>query len=139
MIVDAGPAGFQCADDSMIEKPDKNDTIQTAYQTPVATQRPDITFAGLAICPEGDKDLYAINTTVLGQNVEVTVSWDSGLPLSGAILNSGGTSIANATSNGANSIKAYAANLPVGVYYAQGFAGSTTKNNYKLSIKVTGP
>ncbi len=138
-IVDAPLSGFQCADDSTLETATKNDTIQTAYQTPVATQRLDIAFAGLAICPEGDKDNYAINTTTANQNLEITVTWDSGMPMSASILNNGGASIGNATSNGERSIKAYVANLPTGTYYAQVFAAATTKNNYKLAIKVAGP
>ena len=138
-IVDSGTSGFQCADDSTLEKPDKNDTIATAYQTPVASQRMDITFAGLAICPEGDKDNYAVNITAANQNLEVIVTWEAGLPISASILNSVGTPIANGTSNGPTSVKAYAANLPVGTYYTQAFAGATTKNNYKISIKVAGP
>lgn len=135
-VVDAAPVGFQCADDSLLEGAGKNDTIQTAYATPVATQRNDISFAGLAICPEGDKDNYTINITAANSNLEVITSWDSGMPVSVSILNGGGTSINNGTSNGENSLRAYAANLPVGTYYAQAYAAATAKNNYRIAIKV---
>src|SRR5215813_9983198 len=47
-----------CADDSALEP---NDTIQTAFQTPVADTKPSLVFAGLAICPAGDKDTYSIH------------------------------------------------------------------------------
>ncbi len=138
MPIDAGPVGFQCRDDVGLEGPNKNDTIEHAFVTSVATSRSSIVFAS-ALCPEGDKDVYQVMTTAAMQNVQVVVSWDSGLPLSAAILNNGGTAIANATSNGANSVKAFAANLPLGIYYGQVFAGATTKNNYRVEISVTGP
>lgn len=137
-VVDSGQVGFQCADDSALETANgtSNDTIAHAYTTPVATQRPDISFAGLAICPEGDKDTYQIQITVANSNLEVITSWDSGMPVSVSILNGGGTSINNGTSNGPMSLRAYAANLPVGTYYAQAYASATVKNNYKIAIKV---
>ncbi|MBA3458983.1 MAG: hypothetical protein H0T46_03410 [Deltaproteobacteria bacterium] len=137
VIVDAAPSGFQCADDSILEGAGKNDTVSTAYSTPVATQRPDISFAGLAICPEGDKDTYKIDVTTGNSNVEVITSWDSGMPVSVSLLNGSGSSINNGTSNGEKSLRAYAANLPVGTFYAQAYAAATTKNNYKITIKVT--
>lgn len=137
--VDAPPSGFQCADDSLLETANgaTNDTIQTAYATPVAQSRQDISFAGLAICPEGDKDNYAINIVVANSNLEVITSWDSGQPVSVSILNGGGTSINNGTSSGEKSLRAYAANLPVGTYYAQAYAASNAKNNYRIAITVS--
>jgi hypothetical protein len=136
-IVDAPTSGFQCADDSLLEGSSKNDTIQNAYATPVAQQRNDISFAGVAICPEGDKDNYLIVTTVANSNIEVITSWDSGMPVSVSILNAGGTSINNGTANGANMLRAYAANVPVGSYYASAYAAADAKNNYRIAIKVT--
>lgn len=136
-VVDAPVSGFQCADDSILEGASKNDTIANAYATPVATQRPDISFAGLAICPEGDKDTYKIDVTTANSNLEAITSWDSGMPISVSILNGSGASINNGTSNGEKSLRAYAANLPVGTYYAQAYAAANVKNNYKISIKVT--
>jgi hypothetical protein len=135
--VDAPPSGFQCADDSLLEGAGKNDTIQTAYATPVAQQRQDISFAGLAICPEGDKDNYLVTITTANSNLEVITSWDSGMPVSVSILNGGGTSINNGTASGENMLRAFAANLPAGTYYAQAFAAANAKNNYRISIKVT--
>ena len=130
-------SGFQCADDSLLEGTSKNDTIQNAYATPVAQQRNDISFAGVAICPEGDKDNYLIVTTVANSNIEVITSWDSGMPVSVSILTAGGTSINNGTANGENMLRAYAANVPVGSYYANAYAAANAKNNYRISIKVT--
>jgi hypothetical protein len=136
-IVDGPPSGFQCADDSLLEGSAKNDTIANAYATPVAQQRNDISFAGVAICPEGDKDNYLIVTTVANSNIEVITSWDSGMPISVSILNAGGTSINNGTANGENSLRAYAANVPVGSYYANAYGAATTKNNYRIAITVS--
>ncbi|CAN5862338.1 hypothetical protein BH11MYX3_BH11MYX3_07800 [soil metagenome] len=136
-VVDAATSGFQCADDSILEGASKNDTIATAYGTPVATQRPDISFAGLAICPEGDKDTYRIEITVAMSDLEVITSWDSGMPVSVSILNGSGASINNGTAMGEKALRAFAANLPVGTFYAQAYASATTKNNYKISIKTT--
>ncbi|MGE0551182.1 MAG: hypothetical protein AB7O24_14995 [Kofleriaceae bacterium] len=136
-IVDAAPSGFQCADDSDIETGAKNDTIATAYQTPVAMQRKSIPYVGLAVCPKGDKDLYAIHTTSSMQSIEIVVTWDSGQPISASLLNGGGTAINNGVSNGERSIRAFASALPIGTYYAQVFAGADTENNYNLNITVT--
>ena len=136
-LVDASISGFQCADDSVLEGMRKNDTIATAYITPVATQRPDIAFAGLAICPEGDKDTYQIEVTIANSNLEVITTWESGMPVSVSLLNGSGATINNGTSNGEKSLRAYAANLPVGRYFAQAYASATTKNNYRISLKVS--
>ncbi|MEO7096536.1 MAG: hypothetical protein ABI175_24975 [Polyangiales bacterium] len=135
-VIDAAVSGFQCADDSILEGATKNDTIATAYSTPVASSKPDITFAGLAICPEGDKDTYKMDVSVLS-DIEVITTWDAGMPVSVSILGSGGATLANGTSSGEKSLKAFAANLPAGTYYAQAYASATAKNNYKISLKVT--
>lgn len=135
-IVDAAVTGFQCADDSILEGSSKNDTIGTAYATPVASSKPDITFAGLAICPEGDKDTYKMDLSVVS-DIEVITTWESGLPVSVSILGAGGATLANGTSSGEKSLKAFAANAPMGTYYAQAYASATVKNNYKISLKVT--
>jgi len=137
VIIDAPVSGFQCANDSNIEGPSMNDTIANAYVTGIADSRKMIDFAGLAICPEGDKDVYLVTTNAANQNIEVVISWESGLPLSGAILGGGGAMLANATANGEKSVRAYLATAPVGTYYAQVFGGATTKNNYSMKIIVS--
>ena len=133
---DAMISGFQCADDSLLEGSSKNDTIQNAYATPVAQQRNNISFAGLAICPEGDKDNYLIVTSGIS-NIEVVTEWTSGMPVSVSILNAGGTSINNGTADGEMRLKAFAANVPAGSYYANAYAAANAKNNYKITITVT--
>lgn len=135
---DAGNTGFPCADDNAVEGTSRNDTPMTAYQTPVDSQRLDLTLAGLAICPEGDKDNYALTISAANamKAIEVTVAWDSGQPLSMSILNTGGTSIANGTASGTNMLRACVPNMPAGTYYASVFATGMTKNNYRLGIKL---
>ena len=131
-----------CADDSQLEP---NDSYMQAFQTPVATTKMTLTFAGLAICPAGDKDTYSVTITTMGQNLEVITEYDAGgAQLNGSILNAGGTPIANASpvTGEAGKLRAYVANLPVGTFYAQVYGpnmGGLQTNNYKLTITVTGP
>jgi hypothetical protein len=127
--------GGGCADDSSVEGSSRNDTIATAYQTPVDTQRQDLTLAGLAICPEGDKDNYGVTLSAM-KGLEIVVTWDSGQPLSMSILGATGTSIVNGVANGDKSLRACVANLPAGTYYGSVFATGSTKNNYRLAIKI---
>lgn len=135
---DSMTMGFPCADDSSLEGSARNDTPMTAYQTPVDSQRLDLSLAGLALCPEGDKDNYAvtISTTQANKYLEVVVSWDSGQPISMSILNAGGTSIGNGVANGEKSLRKCVENLPAATYYASVFATGSTKNNYRMTIKL---
>ncbi len=125
-----------CANDSQLEP---NDTIQTAWQSPVATARMNISLTGLAICPGTDKDNYKVDITTEGQNLEVILTYDPGNALSVSLLNSSGTSIVNGTPMGTNQVRAYAANLPMDSYYASIFSSAMMENNYRIDINVTGP
>ncbi|MBS1122860.1 MAG: hypothetical protein H6Q90_5088 [Deltaproteobacteria bacterium] len=134
VLPDAGSnSGFQCNDDSSLGM---NDTIAGAFQTPVAGQMQMVALAGLAICPEGDKDNYAINTTMLNQGIEVITSWESGMPVNVAILNASGTPIAAGMPMGDKAMRSCAPNLPIGTYFANASAQGSIKNNYRLSIKI---
>jgi hypothetical protein len=129
--------GFACADDSNLEPNDTN-----PFDTSVAVQKSTITFAGLAICPAGDKDMYTVTITTANQNLEVLMEYDpAAADLSGAILNSGRTPIANASPTEAGKRRAYTPNLPTGIYYVSitGPMTGLTMNNYKMTINVTGP
>jgi hypothetical protein len=131
-------SNLNCADDSSLEP---NDSIQTAFQTPVATQKNSLMFAGLAICPAGDVDNYGITITVEKQNLEMIIEYDAGgADLQGAILGPNGTPIANAAqmTGVSGSRRAYAPNLPAGNYYAKVLGASTAIGNYKLTVNVTG-
>jgi hypothetical protein len=125
-----------CSDDSMLEP---NDTIMQAWQSPVATARMNISLTSLAICPGTDKDNYKVDITAEGQNLEVILTYDPGSALTASLLNGSGTSIVDGSPMGMNQVSAYAANLPVGSYYAQIFSATMMENNYRIDINVTGP
>jgi len=132
---------FDCADDSAIEP---NNMLDVATMTPLDGMR-SFTKDGLAICPAGDKDLFAI--TLAQQNESITLEAEfspSGATLVGAILNAGGVPIATAqgVAGEPTKIRTVAQNLPAGTYYAQIAASVTatvTLNNYKVSLDVGGP
>jgi hypothetical protein len=135
---DASGPGFPCADDSSLEGGARNDTTQNAYQTPVDVQRMDLTLAGLAICPAGDKDHYAVTISPgANKGIDVTVSWDSGQPIAMSLLNAGGASIVNGVANGDKMLRACAKNLPPGTYYTVVSATGMTQNNYRLALKAS--
>jgi hypothetical protein len=139
-IPDAPTDGSHCANDSMLEP---NEDIMHAFQTNVDTNRKMLTFAGLAICPMGDKDTYAVQISVALENLEAIVEYDAGgAALQASILNVGGSPIGNGSPSGANMIRAYTPNLPANTYYVQVYgpaSGTSTTNNYKLTLNVTGP
>ncbi|MDQ3364974.1 MAG: hypothetical protein M3680_06060 [Myxococcota bacterium] len=136
LLPDSGTTGFQCSDDGPLEGGTRNDTPQTAYMTPVDSQRQDLSLAGLAICPEMDKDFYAVTLSSPNKGIEVIVSWDSGQPISMSITNASGTSLVNGVAMGDKALRACAPNLPTGTYFGSVFASGSTKNNYRLAIKV---
>lgn len=136
LVPDAGAdagAGFQCAMDGTLEM---NDAIDQAFQTDVGVGAPARVFGPLSICPEGDKDHYQINITTANRGIEVITRWESGMPVSGAILNSAGTSIANGSPRGTNAIRACATNLPISQYYAVAFSPAGLRNNYRIEMRV---
>jgi hypothetical protein len=133
-----------CTDDSQLETQNggNNDTVQTAYQTPVATQRKDLDLMA-SICPGGDLDYYMIQLTST-QNIDVTVIYDSwGAVLQGEIDNAGGSRIGLLTPMvGADRTLHGGVNgLTAGMYYVlvQGPTGGMgeTRNNYELKLLVT--
>lgn len=134
-IPDSGSSN--CANDSTLEP---NDSVATAWITPVDNTK-SFPLSSLAICPAGDKDNYSVMMTTANQNLEMIVEYEvGGAELQGAILNSGGIAIQNATLTTANTKRAYAANLPTGIYYilvTGPASGTLLTNNYKLNINVT--
>ena len=109
-----------CADDSALEP---NDTLQTAWVSPVADTKSMLVLAGLAICPAGDKDTYNVHLGTV-MNLEATVVYDaSGAPLQVVILGGTGSGTILGTSSPVSgmqdTVHAYVANLPSGTYYAQ--------------------
>lgn len=126
-----------CNDDSLHEP---NNVLAEAKPTPVDTMK-TFTQEQLAICPAGDKDLFAMMLSVANEHVELLVTYDvNGAPLGGALLNSGGVPIQSAkqVEGQPGTLRAFAQNLPSGMYYVQVSAASAT-NNYKFTVNVTGP
>jgi hypothetical protein len=128
-----------CDDDRSLEP---NDTKEMAWITPVDNTT-SFPLSSLSICPAGDKDTYSVMMSVAMRNLEMIVEYEAGgADLQGAILNSSGIAIANATLTTTNIKRAYTPNLPIGIYYVQvtgPVGGTLTTNNYKLNINVTGP
>ena len=127
-----------CANDSNLEP---NDSIAQAYQTPIdGVMRTTIPYTGLAICPAGDKDTYAINLAAQ-TSIEAVVTYDEGgAPLQVTILSAAGSPLANGSPTGTqDQIRAYINMLNVGSYYVQvcgPASGGMLTNNYSLKINT---
>ncbi|CAN5458757.1 hypothetical protein BH11MYX1_BH11MYX1_41680 [soil metagenome] len=136
-VPDAG-AGV-CADDSNLEP---NDSITTAYITPVNGTTKSISYAGLAVCPAGDKDTYKL-TVAASQNIEAVIEFDpNAATLTASILNAGGTVVVpgNPVSGMQGKVRAFLATANQGVYYVQvagPATGTLVTNNYKLTLTET--
>jgi hypothetical protein len=131
-LPDGGTSGFQCLEDTF----GQNDTIQGAFQTPVAGQNQ--MFAALtSLCPEADKDNYAITVTS-PTTIQVRTTWESGMPVNVSILNATGMPIGNGAprQNATNENCVCLKDLPQATYYAGVSAGAQVKNNYRVEIKV---
>lgn len=132
---------FDCADDSDLEP---NDVLAEAATTPL-DQMKTFSLDGRAICPAGDVDTYAVMITAGPENLEATIVYAAnGGALRGAILNTGGVPIdeAAAVTGEARTLRAFARNLPNGLYYVRVYSelgAGVAVNNYKLSLAVTGP
>lgn len=141
---DAPNPNGMCADDSQIETMNgpNNDSIATAYQTAVATSRGSIDYAGLAICPAGDKDYYAVFLTKT-QTIDVTVIYEAwGGVLQGQILLPNGNPVTTLSPQGNMMMHGSTGPVAMGTYYVevQGPASTgtnETRNNYELKIDVT--
>ena len=135
-LPDARPdsgGGFQCAPDDVLEP---NDTIAEAFQTDVGVGPPVRAFGPISTCPEGDRDHYQINVVTANRGIEVITRWDSGLPVSCAILNEAGGLIANGTAMGTNATRACAIGLTVRPYYAVAFSPMNLKSNYRIEMRI---
>lgn len=133
--VDSSP--FMCADDSAIEP---NDTLATAFQTPVMEDLPMVSYASLAICPDTDIDLFRISIDQPNQTLRVEMSYDSGQGmLRLEILNSTGIVIREGTAveGDPDLVRAEVPNIALGLFYGQvRSSGAGIENNYSLSIQT---
>ena len=137
-LPDAGSG--QCADDSSLEP---NNTIQNAHlfsALPVG----GLKLAGLAICPAGDKDTYAIAPPPSGttQTLTATITFDANQAILVVnILNPSGTVIVPSQANGDGMAKVSLVGVPTGgpPTYVQVLVSPTsttlmTNGNYKLDL-----
>ena len=113
-----------------------NDELAQAFQTDVGTNAPARSFGPISVCPEGDRDYFQINVLASNKGIEVITRWESGMPVTGSILNRAGTPVANGSALGPNAMRACAPNLPIDVYYALAFSLGNQKNNYRIEMKV---
>lgn len=149
--IDSGGSGsgasFDCTKDSVLEGASHNNTIQTASSTPVGCcaqgQRSMITYSNLAICPDGDTDLYRVDIDTANKNIKATVTYDAasimgGAPLDVAILNNSGATSVNGQPNGENTVTASLPNAATASapYYVRVQGPATGENYYSLTIEV---
>lgn len=131
-----------CADDSAIEGPNGNNTIATAYQTPVDTSKTTIPYSGLAICPAGDKDYYGIALSHANESLDVKITyedWGGPLQLSVQLPSGVAVAVGGPVPGQHNTLHAVVENLSAGMYYAEVFGpsgGGMQENNYKMTISA---
>jgi hypothetical protein len=121
-----------CNDDDVFEP---NQTIATAWATPVGTTRDSLAIAGLAICPASDVDHYKVSIAT-PRTIRAIVSWDSGAPVKIAILNAAGSPVANGAPAGELSSRACIPDAPPGDYFSLVQTGNGMTNNYRLQIEL---
>lgn len=127
----AMPPGFPCAPDGELEP---NDSHTMPFFTDVGTATMRI-FGPISICPEGDKDHFAIELP--SQNgIEAVTTVENGPPVSVQILGKGGQTLGPSTMKDAKTMRACVANLPADRYLALANAGATVKQNYRITLKV---
>jgi len=120
-----------CADDSVFEP---NQTLGTAWPTPVGASVDSIAIAGLAICPASDTDHFRV-TLSTPRSLVAIASWDSGVPVKLSILDSTGSSIGDAIAMGMHATRICLA-LPAGSSYPIVQTGNNTTNNYRLELAL---
>ena len=127
---DAG-GEFVCLDQPAFEP---NDNTAMAYMTNVGTTQM-ITFGPISICPATDMDHFKVVTGAVA-NIEVITTWESGTPVTNAVLGMGGNTIVSGSSTSATSMRACAAGQAAGTYFAVAQSMGAAENNYTMSIKL---
>ena len=133
------PAG-SCSDDSSLEP---NNMISNAHlfsTLPVG----GLKLAGLAICPAGDKDIYAVSPTAASQTLQAAIMFDTTQAILVVnVLNASGATIANSLPNGDGMAKAALVNVPFGggptyvqVSVSPTDTTHTTNGTYKLDLSL---
>jgi hypothetical protein len=126
---------FDCDDDSANEP---NNMLEEG--TVVPADMKSFSAGGQAVCPAGDRDLFAITVGTMNSSIELVADYEAGgAVLQMALLNAGGVPISTATEISEMKLRAAAQNLPVGTYYASVSAPvmeTISVNNYELAITV---
>jgi len=97
--IDAPPdaAPFVCNDDSAFEP---NDTLPTAFVTPINGTQASVTYSSLALCPATDRDYFRVTITAPNTNLEALLTYSPGVDSVGmSIVNASGAAINNGTSS----------------------------------------
>ena len=131
-------ANFICDTADSVQEP--NDTINSATQTPVASQRNSVTYSDLAICPSTDIDDYEFVIDTDGQDAVATITYQSnGAVLKMSVLSSNNVVVAQGQDAGSEMVRATLNHLAVGDYFVSVSAPVGGENNYSLEITVSGP
>jgi hypothetical protein len=138
---DAPDPNRSCYNDMGLETANgaNNDSLSTAYPSPVATTRNDADLAG-AICPAGDLDYFSVQLPIT-ESLEVTLTYaDWGAVLQGEIENSGGGRLVplSPMTGVDRTMHAKVSGLTSDQYYVKVFGpnmpGTEGRNNYDLHI-----
>ncbi len=126
-----------CPDEAI----EPNNSYTAPFVTPVASQFKTWKLTGLAICPAGDIDVYALTTNAM-QTLTASITYDvSGEPLDMQLLDSNGMTMKNGTAmqGMTNVVSASVADLPTNMTYYVFVQASTAgnQNTYSLDIAVT--
>jgi hypothetical protein len=131
-IPDALPVN--CADDKAMEP---NDSIETAFVTPLEESLIHINYNGLSICPGTDIDNYVIDVAGEGHSIDVVMTYQPGFPLATGLFDLNSTKVADGTPSGDDVVSLHYAATNSGAYYLQVTSPTGQENNYKLEITTT--
>lgn len=131
-IPDALPVN--CADDKAMEP---NDSIETAFVTPLEQPLIHINYSGLSICPGTDVDTYMVDVAANGHSIDVLLTYEPGFPLAAALFDLNSAKVADAAPGGENILTLHYAATNSGAYYVQVTSPTSHENNYKLEISTT--
>lgn len=132
-----GSGSASCPDEPV----EPNNSYTAPFATPVAAQFKDWKLTGLAICPAGDIDVYALTTNAM-QTLTATITYNaSGSSLDMQLLDSNGMTMKNGTAmeGMTNVVSASVADLPANATYYVFVQGSMSgdTNGYSLEVNVS--
>ncbi|HEY1557773.1 MAG TPA: hypothetical protein VGF94_23235 [Kofleriaceae bacterium] len=120
-----------CHDDSALEP---NDTIQTAYLTPVENREMRVSYAGLSICPGSDKDTYQVGIKGTGRTINATMVYEDGAALAITLFGADGTKLVDGAVTATDTASLMFAAPGIGNYFVQVSSPTGAENNYTLEL-----